>query len=167
MSINVNGSQFVNFDQKNSWKFIIGGIILLIFLFWLAKGIFNILNIIAPFLLILTLVLNYRVVLGYGKWLLDLLKRDFLMGILACLGTVVFFPLVSGYLFAKVLLLRKVSSLKAPFAQINWESAEDGFTNYEEVIPQKTEKLELPQQSKPKIEHNYDSFFEKLDKNGI
>ncbi len=166
MSINLSGSHYVNFQQKNSWKFILVGILALVFIFWVAKGIFNLLNIIAPFLLIITLVLNYRVVVGYGKWLLDVLKRDFLMGILASLGTVIFFPIVSGYLFVKALLLRKVSSLKTPYSN---HPGNEGFTAYQEVEEADYEVLEIPEQAKTtsKQDHNYDSFFEKLDKNGI
>ena len=70
MAIYFNSSQFPNFEQKSSWKVIVGAILGLIALFWLAKGVFFILNIIAPFLLIITLILNYKVVLGYGTWLL-------------------------------------------------------------------------------------------------
>ena len=72
MAIYFNSSQYPNFDQKNSWKVVVGAIIGLIILFWLAKGVFYILNIAAPFLLIITMIMNYKVVLGFGSWLLDL-----------------------------------------------------------------------------------------------
>lgn len=160
MAIYFNSSQYPNFDQKNSWKVIVGAIIGLIILFWLAKGVFYILNIAAPFLLIITLIMNYKVVLGFGSWLLDLLKKDIIVGLLASVGTVVFFPVVSAYLFGKMLLLRKVNKMKSDYTDQSY-NIKDDYTSYEEVDEIEIPSLELPKKfenlNKP---NNYDKFFD-------
>lgn len=160
MAIYFNSSQYPNFDQKNSWKVIVGAIIGLIILFWLAKGVFYILNIAAPFLLIITLIMNYKVVLGFGSWLLDLLKKDIIVGLLASVGTVVFFPVVSAYLFGKMLLLRKVNKMKSDYIDQSY-NIKDDYTSYEEVDEIEIPPLELPKKfenlNKP---NNYDKFFD-------
>ena len=161
MAIYFNSSQFPNFEQKSSWKVIVGAIIGLIALFWLAKGVFFILNIIAPFLLIITLILNYKVVLGYGTWLLELIKRDLLLGILAAIGTVFFFPVVSAYLFGKMLLLRKVNKIKNEFNTQNTFYQNEEFTSYEEVEEIAPNILKLPKTAEKQTNsNNYDTFFE-------
>lgn len=161
MAIYFNSSQFPNFEQKSSWKVIVGAIIGLIALFWLAKGVFFILNIIAPFLLIITLILNYKVVLGYGTWLLELIKRDLLLGILAVIGTVFFFPVVSAYLFGKMLLLRKVNKMKNEFNAQNTFYQNEEFTSYEEVEEIAPNILKLPKTAEKQTNsNNYDTFFE-------
>jgi hypothetical protein len=161
MAIYFNSSQFPNFEQKSSWKVIVGAILGLIALFWLAKGVFFILNIIAPFLLIITLILNYKVVLGYGTWLLELIKRDLLLGILAAIGTVFFFPVVSAYLFGKMLLLRKVNKMKNEFNAQNTFYQNEEFTSYEEVEEIAPNILKLPKTAEKQTNsNNYDTFFE-------
>lgn len=161
MAIYYNSSQFPNFEQKSSWKVIVGAIIGLIALFWLAKGVFFILNIIAPFLLIITLILNYKVVLGYGTWLLELIKRDLLLGILAAIGTVFFFPVVSAYLFGKMLLLRKVNKMKNEFNTQNTFYQNEEFTSYEEVEEITPNILKLSKTAENQSNsNNYDTFFE-------
>ena len=161
MAIYFNSSQFPNFEQKSSWKVIVGAIIGLIALFWLAKGVFFILNIIAPFLLIITLILNYKVVLGYGTWLLELIKRDLLLGILAAIGTVFFFPVVSAYLFGKMLLLRKVNKMKNEFNAQNTFYQNEEFTSYEEVEEITPNILKLSKTAENQSNsNNYDTFFE-------
>lgn len=160
MAIYFNSSQYPNFDQKNSWKVVVGAIIGLIILFWLAKGVFYILNIAAPFLLIITMIMNYKVVLGFGSWLLDLLKKDIIVGLLASVGTVVFFPVVSAYLFGKMLLLRKVNKMKSDYTDQSY-NIKDDYTSYEEVDEIEIPPLELPKKfenlNKP---NNYDKFFD-------
>jgi len=160
MAIYFNSSQYPNFEQKNSWKIIIGAVIGLIILFWLAKGVFYILNIVAPFLLIITLVMNYKVVLGYGSWLLDLLKKDIIVGLLASVGTVIFFPVVSAYLFVKMLLLRKVTKMSNEYNQSSTYT-KDEYTSYEEVDEIDIQKLELPKKFENITKtNNYDKFFD-------
>lgn len=101
-----------------SWLFGLMGLILFfVLMYWLIKGLFAILSWAAPVLLILTAIINYRVILDYGRMLLDTFKRNWLIGILGVLLTVVGFPFVAGFLFVKALLLRKVGQLQSQYEQ--------------------------------------------------
>ncbi|MEZ4911965.1 MAG: hypothetical protein R2774_14020 [Saprospiraceae bacterium] len=109
-------------------------------LFFLAKGVFWILSWVAPFLLIITLILDRKVVIDYLQFVWKLLKENSLVGILMVLITIFGFPIVSGFLFLKALGKR---SIKNTINQI--EKERNSFTEYEEVnIEENEDFLELP-----------------------
>ena len=122
-----------------------GGSILGILLFVLAivavvivaKGIFKLLALIAPLLLIVALVLNYRVVTDFVTSIWRLLKRNPLAGILAVVLCVVFHPLVAAYLAVRAGLSRKLKSMQEEY--VNRRDGE--LVDYTEV---REETLELP-----------------------
>ncbi|MDX1685745.1 MAG: hypothetical protein R3275_10955 [Saprospiraceae bacterium] len=94
---------------------LLGGLILVglfIGLFWLARGIFTILAYLAPFLIIAALLINYKVVTGYLKWLWSTLLRDPLMGIIYIVLSFFGFPIVSAYLLFKALAGRRIERIK-------------------------------------------------------
>ena len=83
----------------NPFVLILGLIFALFFIFWFIKNIiFKILYLAAPVLLVAALILNYRVVLGYGKWLLGSFKGNPWFGLAATALTIVGYPFVSLYL---------------------------------------------------------------------
>jgi len=136
-------------------------VILVVFflaLSWLVTGVFKVLAWVAPVLLVATLVMDYNIVLGYLKWIVNLTKRNPLMGVGAGLLTFFGFPVVAGYLFIKALLYRKVNKLKEEV-----EKREKGeFVDYEEV-DEKPTIIELPKIKEPQKQRrddNYDQFFE-------
>ena len=80
----------------------------LVALFFLARAVFTVLAWIAPVLLVLSLIINYRTVLNFGKWLWQLIRRSPLMGILAVILVVVGFPVVAAFLFGKSFIDRRM-----------------------------------------------------------
>ncbi len=133
--------------------FIVG----LALLYFIAKGIFTLLYWAAPVLLIITLFMDYKVVLDYGKFILKLLKENPLMGIVGIVLTIVGYPVVSGFLFFKALMKRKIDQVMEKH-----KPKEEDFTEYEEV---KEDFLELPEiektvQSNTKSGNEYDNMFE-------
>jgi hypothetical protein len=110
-------------------------------LFFVAKGIFTVLAWIAPVLIGLALLINYRTILNYLKFMLSLLQRNPLGGIIGILLSVFGFPILAGVLFGKSIFDRKVRKLNAAY-----QAREEGeFVEYEEVIkPEKESKLDLP-----------------------
>ncbi len=115
--------------RGNPW---IGFMFLILFLllgFYFIKGLFFLLRWVAPVLFILTLLINYRVVLDYGKWLYNLLLERPLSGLLYILLTFVGFPFVVGFLFFKALGVRY---MKKVGQQIK-EEREGIWTDYEVV----------------------------------
>lgn len=110
-------------------------------LYFVAKSVFTILSWVAPVLLILAAIFDYRTIIDYGKWLWNLLRKDILMGIGAVVLTVVGFPVIAGFLFAKALFRKKVGEMEK-----NMQTEKNGqFVDYEEVESTTYEPLELPQ----------------------
>jgi hypothetical protein len=115
-------------------------------IFFIAKGIFKLLYFAAPVLLLLALIINYRTVLGYLRWLFGLFKRNILTGIIAVLLTIIGYPVVCGLLFGKSILDRKVRKLQ----QAHRAQREGEFVEFEEVQkPGREQPLDLPPMEKP------------------
>ena len=112
------------------------GIGFLVLLFILLRGIFSILYWLAPILIIGALLVNYRTVVNYVRWLWNLLNRNVIMGLVAVLLSVLGYPVVFGYLFARSFLDRKVRQLNKGI-----EPSEQ-YAEYEDVTD---EGLELKQ----------------------
>lgn len=137
-----------NTGGKNTPNTIISLIILVMMVvgfFILARFVFKILAILAPFLLIAALIMDYRVVLGYGRWLVDLVRRNPVLGVAAVILSFVAFPLVAAFLAAKAVLGRNVRQAQ----QAHERRLKDEYVDFEIVddLP-----LELPEltPSKPK-----------------
>ena len=134
-------------------------VLLLIVLFFIARGIFKLLTFAAPVLIIGALIINYRTVINYFKFILNLFKRNALTGIIAVILSIIGFPILSGVLFGKAILDRKVRK----FQQSHIDRERGEFVEYEEVSRRRPEKdLELPpmekQQAPPK-ENPYKDLF--------
>lgn len=116
-------------------------ILMMLALFFVVKGIFKILTIAAPVLIIGALIINYRTVVNYFRFVLSLFKRSVLTGIIAVILSIIGFPLVAGILFGKSILDRKVNKLRKDI-----ETRRQGeFVEFEEVVPRRKEQpLDLP-----------------------
>jgi energy-coupling factor transporter transmembrane protein EcfT len=116
-------------------------VLVFVALFFVAKGIFTVLAWIAPVLIGLALLINYRTILNYLKFMLSLLQRNPLGGIIGILLSFFGFPILAGVLFGKSILDRKVRKLNEAY-QARQEAE---YVEYEEVIkPEKETKLDLP-----------------------
>jgi hypothetical protein len=97
--------------------------------FFLFKSIFNVLAWAAPFLFIAALIINYRLVVSYGRMVIGLLKSNPLMGIVAVLLTLFAFPIVAALLFALALMNKKADN----FIKKEREIKEGIPTDYTEI----------------------------------
>ena len=148
----------VDVNPFNSITSILFLVFAFVALYWLATGIFKILTVAAPFLLIATLIIDYTVVLNYGKWLWNLLQKNPLMGIGGILLTFFGFPIIAGFLLGKALLYRKVGKIKDEL-----DIKQNGeFADYEEVDDGPQIRMELPEikKTKPPKDDQYDQFFD-------
>ena len=132
-----------------SFGAVISLVLFFVMLYFLAKGLFTILSWVAPVLLIGALVVDYKVVVDYGKFILKLLKDNPLMGIVGIVLTIVGFPVVSGFLFFKALARR---TIKKKFGEAAGRKKEV-FTEYEEVVEEE-DFLKLPQQEKVTVKRS-------------
>ncbi len=119
-------------------------------LYYIAKGIFWVLLWVSPVFLILTLVIDYKVVLNYLKWLGDKVQRTPISGILMGALTIFGFPVVAAFLFFKAYgqyrLKKYTSQFQDQMGGFNPQGQSkpnDEFVEYEEI---KEEPISLPRQ---------------------
>jgi large-conductance mechanosensitive channel len=140
---------------------IVIGIVVLILIFVVARFVFRLLYLIAPVLLVATAIIDYRVLLGYGKWLASMLQRNTLLGIGAIVLTFIGFPIVALALFGKAMLNRQIRKMQRERQQEQVRPSIGEYVDYEEMekpirLPE-IEKREEPRRPKP--DNQYDQLF--------
>ncbi|KGE88503.1 MAG: hypothetical protein ACE362_08845 [Phaeodactylibacter xiamenensis] len=151
-------------SSNNPFSSIIGvvlGVLFLLGLFFVARIIFTILYYLSPVMLIAALIIDYKSVTGYGKWLVDKVKTNPLLGIGGILLTVLAFPLVSLFLLGKALFKKKVREVEQEVER----QREGEYVDFEELDsePMDLKRLEeqFREQENPKRRSsNYDDFFD-------
>lgn len=154
----------INFDNRNPFNSIIGVILIVLFLvtlYFIARAIFTILYYLSPIMIVAALIIDHRVVLGYVKWLIGLLRDNLLLGVGATILSVLGFPVLSAFLLGKALFKRQVKKAR----QEAEEAREGEYIEYEEL---NSEELELPRLEKEERkrdrpenpDNRYDDFFE-------
>lgn len=89
------------FNSINPIQLLIGLafiILLLGGLFFVAQGIFLVLMYLSPVLLLASLIMDYKVVINYGKWLVRKFNKNILSGVTWSLVTLFGFPVVAAIL---------------------------------------------------------------------
>lgn len=138
-------------NRGGQWGGIIGIVMLAVIvigLFFVLRGIFNLLYFLAPLLLIATLIVDYKVVINYIKQLGGLFKRNPLYGLGATAFTFFLYPIVFTVLLIRALTTRKIAKFT------KGDESED-FVDYEEIDD---EPLDLDEFGKIK-EKRYDDLF--------
>jgi len=146
-------------------------------LYYLVTGFLKLLAYLTPVMFIAALIINHKVVLNYGKWLLNTLKTNFLRGLILTILTIVGFPVVSGYLLLKAILSKKVEKLQEDFQKrtrpefADFEEVPDTEADFEDLSDEKPLDLNAPKPIKPEIRQTnapkrnedggeYDQFFQ-------
>lgn len=151
------------FDNNNNpFNSIVGIVVMvlaLLALFFIARFIVRILYFIAPLILIVAAIIDYKVIVGYVKWLISLTRRNTLTGIGAIALSALFYPFVGIFLLGKALLKRRIKQ-----AETEQQRTREGeYIEYEDLSD---ETLELPPMEKRESERQekkddrYDQFFE-------
>ncbi|MDQ3017070.1 MAG: hypothetical protein M3R25_10195 [Bacteroidota bacterium] len=134
-------------------------VLLLVGLFFIARGIFTLLSYAAPVLIVGALIINYKTVVNYLKFMLSLLKRNALTGIIAIILSVIGFPILAGILFGKSILDRKVRKLQ----EAHRTAKEGELVEYEEVIKKRPdddfELRPLEKEAPPRKDNRYEDLF--------
>ncbi len=152
----------VNGKRRDPVSTIISLVMLVLFfmlLFFVARGVFRLLAWLAPFLFIATLILDYRVVVDYGKYLYRTLNRNAFWGIVMTVLTIVGFPVVVAFLFGKALLFKRAEKTQRELE----EDREGEYIPYEEVDEEEAEDdefIDLPEFQKEKDRDKYKKFFD-------
>lgn len=137
------------FSKVNPLVLLVGFVAVIIVLFWLAKKILGIISMIAPFLLIASLIINHKVVLGYGKWIVQSFKRNWIFGLVAAVFTVIGFPLVAVFLLIRALASKGI---------VNSDKVKGEYVSYEEVNEDFLDLTELTEKTK-KTDNDYKDVF--------
>ncbi len=155
----------INNSKPSPFQAIAGLLLLAVFIvgmFMLARFIFRILAWLSPLMLIAALILDYRTVVNYVKWVGGLLRSNVLTGILVIILSVVGFPLLSAFLAAKAFLMRSVRKARKEKEQ----SLEGEYVDYETLdnevldLPDHRERTREGRQTRSARDESYDRFFD-------
>ena len=130
----------------------------LVAMYFIVKYTLLALTVVAPLMLIATLIIDRSVVFNYVKWIGSTLKSNPLLGIGAILFTIFGYTLVFPFLFGKALLKKKFKQ-----AQRQYENERQGeLVDFEEIEskPSREKPLELPQLKKQGKGGEYDQLFD-------
>lgn len=117
---------------------ILVGVLFILGLFYFLKFLFNLLWILLPVLLIVTAVIDYKVFISYGKWIIRLFQRNWIAGLIAGFLSVAGAPVVTLFLLGKALFQKKIKEARAA----QEEQTQGEYVEFEEVD---SETLDLPQ----------------------
>jgi hypothetical protein len=112
------------------------GVMILIFV--VARAFLKLLYFVAPVLIIVTAIINYKVILNYFKNIGNIFKKNPMMGIGAGLLSAFFYPVVIGFLFVQALLYRKADKIQKEVEQKKGE-----YVEYEELESHEVESDDL------------------------
>lgn len=133
--------RMIKVSRINPLFLLLGVAVFFVALFYLAKGIFTLLSWAFPVFLVGALILDYKVVLGYVKWLFNSLKSNPVFGIVATVLTVLGIPFVSVFLFLRALASRGmdpgVAVKNTQGDYIPYEEVEDDFLDLTQIEAQK------------------------------
>lgn len=138
---------------------IIFGILALVLLWFVLKGLYTLLYWAAPVLFLLALVINWRAVADTGQEFWRLLKSNPLGAVILGAICIMAFPLLALYLFLRALSYNRFQEIRSQFGDsLRQESQEEmmDFTDYEEIeshpkMPHPTaeEPTDIPPASEP------------------
>jgi hypothetical protein len=142
---------------------IIIGLVVLYVMFSIVGWIISLLYKFGVLILIASLIVDYKVALGFFRMLGRLFERNWVYGVVAGLATVAFYPFVSLYFLAMGLFKKKVKQ-----AREEADVRQNGqWVDYEEVETEPSEMdityEELPPPPEPETrrrdEPGYDKYF--------
>jgi len=137
------------------WSVLLG-IMVLAGLYFLARFIFRILYFLSPLIIIATLIIDHKVVINYGKWIISLFKQNIVFGIGATLLTIFGFPVVSTFLLGRALFNKRVKQAEQAFEQ----QTHGELVDFEELDSEPLRLPELDEEvSKRKSSGEYEDLF--------
>jgi len=140
-------------------------LVVLYALFKLAGFVFNLLWWAAPVIFIASLVIDHTVFLGYVKSIKKLFDRNWIMGLVAGVLSLVLFPLAASYMLGMALFKKKINEKVQQMDErengqwAEYEEIEEPMDldiPYEELPPEPPE----PQPRGKKRDSSYDDLFE-------
>ncbi len=146
-------NRFINVGRVNPLYALLVLVAIFLGLYWIAKGVFTILSWAFPVMIIAAAVINYKVILGYGKWILETLKKNPIAGILAVLFSLLAYPLVGMFLLFKAIVSKKINTLD------NNPPAQGEYIKYEDVEEEDFLDLKELKKAQQKVDNTYKDLF--------
>lgn len=149
-------TDYTNYDTKRRGPFdsiialILLGVLMFV-LYYAFKGVYKLLYIGAPILLLVTLIINYRVVWMYFVDMINLFRRDVLSGVLKMAFTVLCYPLVIGWLFIKAIFFYKIDQMRQNIDKQTPAFQKTLYSDYEEISSKKNGNTDADAQSAPEL----------------
>jgi hypothetical protein len=132
------------------WSLVVMAAVIAV-LFYVIKGLVNVLYWAAPILLILALVVNHKVVLNYANQLIESFKTNILRGIIGVVVLVFGYPFVFAWLLVKALFMNRLEKAKQNFGQnLNQEFQENpfsAFSNFRQNLSKQKDFEQRPNKS--------------------
>ncbi len=117
-----------SFRSNGIWSLLVM-VLVLVGLFYLARGIYIVLSWATPVLLIAAAVLDYKVFIRFGKYVIRLLQGSPLLGVLVVVLSVVALPLLAAILFFQALASHQAGRIRREIERRN----QGEWAEYEEV----------------------------------
>lgn len=113
------------------------GIIILVgfvmFTFYSLRFFYNILLGLAPLLFIAAAIIRFSVIRSYVQMLGRKFSENWMMGLVYIAASIIFYPLVGGFLFYKAMSSRRNKKRKAPAGANKNRGLKGEYIEYEEV----------------------------------
>lgn len=146
--------------KVNTGSVIIGAIVLIIMLFALlslARITYRLLTFIAIPLLIATAIIDYKVLVGYVNWIVGLIKRNAVLGIVLTVLSLVAYPITVSLLFGRALLQRTLrKAIKKNEEQVKQKQIGE-YVDFEEIESKRHK--EKSNQVPKSTDNDYERFF--------
>ena len=140
-----------NPNTRNPYNLILGmlvGVLFIVGLFIIARGIFSILSLVAPLLLVAALIIRYKAVTDFVSFIFKLLKENTILGIVAVVFSVLAYPVLFAYLLIKAVFYRKLDKIQQAHEKrvqgefVDYEVLEEDTLELESKIPEKETRNE-------------------------
>jgi hypothetical protein len=142
--------------KVNVGTVIIGAIVLIIMLFALlslARITYRLLTFIAIPLLIATAIIDYKVLVGYVHWIVNLIKRNALLGIILAVLSLIAYPVTVSLLFGRALLQRTLRNAIKENEKQTAQKQLGEYVDFEEI------EIKKSKQAPKATDNDYERFF--------
>ncbi|MEN0050274.1 MAG: hypothetical protein AAF806_24630 [Bacteroidota bacterium] len=159
-------SPFGGSRKINTGSLIIGAVVMIVImvtLFSLAKLTYQLLAFVALPLLIITAIIDYKIIVNYVNWVINLTKNNALLGIGTGLLSVVFYPVVAAILFGRAFFSwRLKKSVEQREEAMNAEQGQQQIGEYIdfEEIKKPRQKVKQTRTNTNTNDSDYDQFFD-------
>lgn len=148
----------------NTGSIIIGLVVLLLILFGLmslAQLTYRLLSFVAIPLLVITAIIDYKVITNYVSWLVSLIKRNTILGVVLSLLSTIAYPITTAFLFGRALIKRSIrKQIEKREEVMQQQTPQIGeYIDFEEIQEAKSKAKQKQKQTR-NGNSDYDSFFE-------